>query len=104
FADKVTIVHRSENFRASEGMLERARQDEKIEFLPNTVIEQINGTEVNGTDQVSGVTLRDTVSGSTWERPIDGVFVAIGSDPRTHLVHGKLELTSEGTIAVDGRS
>jgi thioredoxin reductase (NADPH) len=104
FADKVTIVHRSEHFRASEVMLERARENEKIEFLPNTVIEQINGTEVNGTNQVSGVTLRDTVSGSTWEMPIDGVFVAIGSDPRTHLVHGKLELTSEGTIAVDGRS
>jgi thioredoxin reductase (NADPH) len=104
FADKVTIVHRSESFRASEVMLERARQDEKIEFLPNTVIEEINGTEVNGTSQVSGVTLRDTVSGSTWEMPVDGVFVAIGSDPRTHLVHGKLELTSEGTIAVDGRS
>ena len=85
-------------------MLERARQDEKIEFLTNAVVEQINGTEVNGTQQVSGVTLRDTISGSTWEMPIDGVFVAIGSDPRTHLVHGKLDLTAEGTIAVDGRS
>ena len=104
FADKVTIVHRSEHFRASEVMLERARQDEKIEFLTNAVVEQINGTEVNGTQQVSGVTLRDTISGSTWEMPIDGVFVAIGSDPRTHLVHGKLDLTAEGTIAVDGRS
>ncbi|MCH1881595.1 thioredoxin-disulfide reductase [Agrococcus sp. ARC_14] len=104
FADKVTIVHRSESFRASEVMLERARQDEKIEFLMNAVVEEINGTEINGTDQVSGVTLRDTASGSTWEMPIDGVFVAIGSDPRTHLVHGKLDFTSEGTIAVDGRS
>ena len=103
FADKVTIVHRSEHFRASEVMLERARQDEKIEFLTNAVVEQINGTEVSGTQQVSGVTLRDTISGSTWEMPIDGVFVAIGSDPRTHLVHGKLDLTAEGTIAVDGR-
>ncbi|SDS09307.1 thioredoxin-disulfide reductase [Agrococcus carbonis] len=104
FADKVTIVHRSEAFRASEVMLQRARDDEKIEFLTNTVVEEINGTEVNGTNQVSSVTLRDTVSGSTWEMPIDGVFVAIGSDPRTHLVHGKLELTPEGTIAVEGRS
>ncbi|GEK80842.1 thioredoxin-disulfide reductase [Agrococcus baldri] len=104
FADKVTIVHRSETFRASAAMLERAEQDEKIEFLTNAVVEQINGTEVNGTNQVSGVTLRDTITGSTWEMPIDGVFVAIGSDPRTHLVHGKLELTAEGTIAVEGRS
>ena len=104
FADKVTIVHRSESFRASEVMLERARDDEKIEFRMNAVVEQINGTPVNGTDQVSSVTLRDTVSGQTWEMPVDGVFVAIGSDPRTHLVHGKLDLTAEGTIAVEGRT
>ncbi|WP_347755132.1 thioredoxin-disulfide reductase [Agrococcus sp. ProA11] len=104
FADKVTIIHRSEHFRASEVMLDRARNDEKIEFLTNIVVEQINGTETNGTQQVSGVTLRDSITGQTWEMPIDGVFVAIGSDPRTHLVHGKLDLTSDGTIAVEGRS
>jgi thioredoxin reductase (NADPH) len=104
FADKVTIVHRSESFRASEVMLDRARADEKIDFLMNAVVEEINGAESNGTQQVSGVTLRDTTSGQTWEMPVDGVFVAIGSDPRTHLVHGKLDLTPEGTIAVEGRS
>ena len=104
FADKVTIVHRSETFRASQVMLDRARADEKIEFLTNATIDEITGTESNGTEQVSGVILRDTVSGRTWSMPIDGVFVAIGSDPRTHLVHGKLELTDEGTIAVEGRS
>lgn len=104
FADKVTIVHRSEHFRASEVMLDRARQDEKIEFLTNVVVEEINGTETNGIQQVSGITLRDSNSGQTWQMPIDGVFVAIGSDPRTHLVHGKLDLTSDGTIAVEGRS
>ncbi|WP_425845073.1 thioredoxin-disulfide reductase [Agrococcus sp. TSP3-2-1] len=104
FADKVTIVHRSESFRASQVMLDRARADEKIEFLTNATIDEITGTESNGTEQVSGVTLRDTVSGRTWSMPIDGVFVAIGSDPRTHLVHGKLDLTDEGTIAVEGRS
>ncbi|MCR8669746.1 thioredoxin-disulfide reductase [Agrococcus sp. HG114] len=104
FADKVTIVHRSESFRASQVMLDRARADEKIEFLTNAVIEEITGTEVNGTEQVGAVRLRDTTSGETWSMPIDGVFVAIGSDPRTHLVHGKLDLTDEGTIAVEGRS
>lgn len=104
FADKVTIVHRSEHFRASEVMLERSRANEKIEFIMNAVVEEIVGTESNGTEQVSSVTLRDTTSGHTWSMPIDGVFVAIGSDPRTHLVHGKLDLTTEGTIAVEGRS
>jgi thioredoxin reductase (NADPH) len=53
---------------------------------------------------VSGVTLRSTVDGSTRDLAIDGLFVAIGNDPRTHLVHDKLELTPEGTIRVDGRS
>ncbi len=99
FAEKVTIVHRSDRFRASEVMLERSRANEKIEFLMNAVVESIEGDE-----QVTAVTLRDTLSGRSWEMPIDGVFVAIGSDPRTHLVHTKLMLTAEGTIAVDGRS
>jgi thioredoxin reductase (NADPH) len=99
FADKVTIVHRSETFRASEVMLDRSRANEKIEFVTNALVETIEGDA-----QVSAVTLRDRVTGETRRMPIDGVFVAIGSDPRTHLVHGKLELTAEGTIAVAGRS
>ncbi|GAA3591970.1 thioredoxin-disulfide reductase [Agrococcus terreus] len=104
FADHVTIVHRSETFRASAAMLERAEQDPKISFLTNATLDEILGTEINGTEQVTGVVLRDTVSGETRTMPVDGVFVAIGSDPRTHLIHGKLELTADGTIAVDGRS
>ena len=104
FADKVSIVHRSDRFRASEVMLDRARQNAKIEFITAAAVATIIGTPVNGTEQVTAVTLRDTVTGETRTMPIDGVFVAIGSDPRTHLVHGKLELTDEGTIAVDGRS
>ena len=54
--------------------------------------------------KVTGVTLRDTVTGEDRELALEGLFIAIGNDPRTHLVHGKLELTGEGTIAVDGRS
>ena len=61
-------------------------------------------TDVLGDDAVSGLLLRDTVDGSTRELPVTGVFVAIGNDPRTHLVHEKLDLTPEGTIWVDGRS
>jgi len=99
FADKVTIVHRSETFRASEVMLDRSRANEKIDFITNAFVESIEGEA-----QVTAVTLRDRITGETRQLPIDGVFVAIGSDPRTHLVHGKLELTAEGTIAVGGRS
>ncbi|MFC7431730.1 MULTISPECIES: thioredoxin-disulfide reductase [unclassified Agrococcus] len=99
FAATVTIVHRSETFRASAAMLDRAEADPKISFVTNAVV-----TDILGDTSVTGVALRDSVTGEERELPVDGVFVAIGSDPRTHLVHGKLELTTEGTIAVDGRS
>ena len=80
-------------------MQERAFANEKIEFVWNSEV-----VDILGEDAVTGVVLRSTVDGSTRELPLDGVFVAIGNDPRTHLVHGKLDLTPEGTIWVDGRS
>ncbi len=99
FADKVYIIHRSETLRASEIMQERAFDNPKIEFLYNKTVEKVEGGA-----SVASVTLRDTIDGSETTLELDGLFVAIGSDPRTHLVHGKLELTPEGTIWVDGRS
>ena len=99
FADKVYIIHRSENIRASAVMKERAEQDPKIEFILNATVAQVYGD-----DLVSGVGLVDTISGDERTLDISGLFIAIGSDPRTHVVHGQLELTSEGTIKVDGRS
>ncbi|MGV3732129.1 MAG: thioredoxin-disulfide reductase [Microcella sp.] len=99
FADKVYIVHRSETFRASAAMLDRARADEKIEFITNARVEHIYGA-----DLVSGIGLVDTETGEERTLDVQGVFVAIGAVPRTHLVHGVLELTEQGTIAVDGRS
>ncbi len=99
FADKVYIVHRSETFRASAAMLDRARADEKIEFITNARVEHIYGA-----DLVSGIGLVDTETGEERTLDVQGVFIAIGADPRTHLVHGVLELTEQGTIAVDGRS
>lgn len=99
FASKVYIIHRSETFRASEIMLDRARQNPKIEFLMNTVIEKLEGE-----DLLTGLILRHTVDGSESTLDVNGLFIAIGSDPRVHLVHGQLELTDEGTIKVDGRS
>jgi len=99
FASKVYIIHRSENLRASEIMQDRARENPKIEFVLNKVIEKIEGE-----DAVTHVMLRDTVDQSESRLDLSGVFIAVGSDPRVHLVHGQLELTSEGTIKVDGRS
>ncbi len=99
FADKVYLIHRSERFRASKVMLERAEQDPKIEFVMNTEVAAINGD-----DALRSLTLRNTGTGAESELEVSGLFIAIGSDPRTHLVHGKIDLTSAGTIAVDGRS
>jgi len=99
FASKVYVIHRKDSLRASKIMQERAFANDKIEFIWNSAVE-----EVLGEDATTGVLLRNTVGGTTSELPVDGLFIAIGNDPRTHLVHGKLDLTTEGTIWVDGRS
>jgi thioredoxin reductase (NADPH) len=99
FADKVYIIHRSENLRASAAMQERARNDPKIEFIFNATVEHIYGD-----DLVTGIGLVDTVSGDERTLDVSGLFIAIGSDPRTHIVHGQLELTDQGTIKVEGRT
>lgn len=99
FADKVYVIHRREELKASKIMQQRAFDNEKIEFIWNSEVAAIHGES-----QLSGVTLRDTVDGSERELALEGLFIAIGNDPRTHLVHGKLDLTEEGTIAVQGRS
>jgi thioredoxin reductase (NADPH) len=99
FADKVYVIHRKDSLRASKIMQDRAMNDPKIEFVWNAGI-----TALHGDTALTGVTLTDTVDGSVRELDLDGLFIAIGNDPRTHLVHNKLDLTPEGTIAVKGRS
>jgi thioredoxin reductase (NADPH) len=99
FADKVYVIHRSGSLRASKAMQDRAFSDPKIEFLWNKQVAHIYGDTL-----VTGVGLIDTVDGTESTVELSGLFIAIGADPRTHLVHGQLDLTSAGTIAVDGRS
>ncbi|CAN5538187.1 thioredoxin-disulfide reductase [soil metagenome] len=99
FADKVYLVHRRDSLRASAAMQDRAFADPKIEFVWNSEVAHIYGDE-----KVAGIGLVDTKTGAETTLDVTGLFVAIGSDPRTHLVHGQLELNPDGTIAVDGRS
>ncbi|AZS38696.1 Thioredoxin reductase [Microbacterium lemovicicum] len=99
FASKVYIIHRKDSLRASKIMQERAFANEKIEFVWNSQV-----VDVLGDGALTGVVLEDTVDGSRRELALDGLFIAIGNDPRTHLVHDKLDLTPDGTIWVDGRS
>jgi len=93
FASKVTVVHRRDEFRASPIMLDRARQNEKIDFITNAVVEDISGD-----GKVESVTLRDTETGRTWEHPVAGVFVAIGHDPNTKLFVDQLDHDAAGYL------
>ena len=99
FADKVYVIHRRDSLRASKIMQERAFANDKIEFVWNSEVVGINGDE-----QVRSITLRNLETDEQSELEIQGLFIAIGNDPRVHLVHGQLDLTSDGTIAVAGRS
>ncbi|NEM91770.1 thioredoxin-disulfide reductase [Galbitalea soli] len=99
FADTVHLIHRGDSLRASKVMQERAFNDPKIQIHYNTRVERIYGDEL-----VTGLGLIDTVTGAETTLDVSGLFIAIGADPRTHLVHGQLDLTTFGTIAVDGRS
>ena len=93
FADKVTVVHRREDFRASPIMLDRARANEKIEWVTNAVVD-----EVLGENGVTGVRTRDVNTEEVSEIPADGLFVAIGHDPSTELFVGQLDMDEQGYL------
>jgi thioredoxin reductase (NADPH) len=95
FAEKVTIVHRRDTFKASKIMQERALANPKIEVIWNAEVAEILGVEAG---QVQGVKLKDTVTGELREMPIDGVFAAIGHEPNTQLFKGILDLDEKGYI------
>jgi thioredoxin reductase (NADPH) len=95
FASKVTIVHRRDEFRASPIMLDRARANEKIDFVTNAVVDEVLGGE-NG--QVSGVRLRDVRTDETRILEAEGLFVAIGHDPNTKLFLDQLDHDAAGYL------
>ena len=93
FASKVTVVHRRDEFRASKIMAERVLAHPKITVRWNAVVE-----EVLGDDSVTGIRLRDTVTGESDHLAVDGVFVAIGHTPNTGVFAGQLELDGRGYL------
>ncbi len=99
FASKVYVIHRKDSLRASKIMQDRAMANPKIEFIWNTEV-----TELLGEVKLEGVGLRNTVTGETSKMDLDGLFIAIGNDPRIWLVENQLELTEDRFIKVDGRS
>jgi thioredoxin reductase (NADPH) len=95
FANRVTVIHRRDKFRASKIMQERARKNEKITFIMDSVVEEIMGGEA-GT--VTGVKIRNVKTQQVQEKKCDGVFIAIGHSPNTQLFAGQLELDGRGYI------
>jgi thioredoxin reductase (NADPH) len=99
FASKVTVVHRRENFRASPIMVDRARSNDKIDFLLDSVVEEVLGEET-----VTGVVVRNLKTNERTELSADGFFVAIGHDPNTELFRGQLDMDEAGYIETKGKT
>ena len=99
FASKVYLIHRRDSFKASKIMQERALANPKIEVIWNTEV-----AELLGEGKLTGVTTRNLVDGTEKQLDLDGLFIAIGNDPRVWLVENQVELTSDKFIKIDGRS
>jgi thioredoxin reductase (NADPH) len=94
FATKVTIIHRRDELRASKIMQDRARANEKISFLWDTVVDEVGGSD----GAVTGLKLKNVKTGEASDFKTDGLFIAIGHDPNTQLFKGQLELDDNGYI------
>lgn len=99
FASKVYIIHRRDSLKASKIMQQRAFDNPKIEFIWNSAV-----AELKGEGKLEGVVLENTVNGEKSDLALDGLFIAIGNDPRVWLVENQVELTEERFIKVEGRS
>jgi thioredoxin reductase (NADPH) len=96
YATRVTVIHRRDELRASKIMQDRALHHEKIEFLWNSVVEEVCGDEF-----LTGARVKDLVTGETRELPVEALFVAIGHQPNTELLRGQLELDGVGYVKVE---
>lgn len=98
FGSSVTLIHRRNEFRASKIMVDRAKENEKIKFITNSVVDEVHGNDVEATS----LTVRNVITGETQEVESAGLFVAIGHTPATKFLNGQLKLNEDGTIVVDG--
>ncbi len=99
FASKVYVIHRRDSLKASKIMQQRSFDNPKIEFIWNSAV-----AELQGDAKLTGVVLEDTQTGEKKGLALDGLFIAIGNDPRVWLVENQVELTPERFIKVEGRS
>ena len=96
FAKSVTLIHRRDELRGSKIMIDRAKADPKIRFAWNSTVSDLKGEAT-----LSALVLTDTVTGETSELPVQGLFVAIGHDPRSEVVRGQVEVDAAGYVMVD---
>jgi thioredoxin reductase (NADPH) len=101
FADKVTIVNRRDEFRASKIMLERAKAIDNIEFKTPYVVEEFVAGEGGA---LGHARLRNVETGEEEDLPMDGAFIAIGHEPQSHIVQGQVDVDDEGYVITEGRS
>lgn len=101
FAKNVDLVHRRKEFRASKIMQERAIKNDKLNFIFDTVVEEIHDPIKN---EVTGVTLKNVKSGETLEKEVDGVFVAIGHKPNTQIFKGQIDIDDVGYVKTTKRT
>ena len=99
FASKVYIIHRRDSLKASKIMQQRSFDNPKIEFIWNSAV-----AELKGDAKLEGVVLEDTQTGEKTELELEGLFIAIGNDPRVDLVENQVELTPDRFIKVEGRT
>jgi thioredoxin reductase (NADPH) len=99
FASKVYVIHRRDSLKASKIMQKRSFDNPKIEFIWNSAV-----SELKGDAKLTGVVLENTQTGEKSDLDLDGLFIAIGNDPRVWLVENQVELTAERFIKVEGRS
>ncbi|UQA84551.1 thioredoxin-disulfide reductase [Gardnerella vaginalis] len=100
FGSSVTLIHRRDSFRASKIMIDRARKNEKIKFVLNSVVQSINGSN----EDAQSVTVKNIVTGETQDIEASGIFVAIGHLPSTSFLNNSIALNEDGTISVQGAS
>lgn len=100
FGSSVTLIHRRNSFRASKIMIDRARKNEKIKFVLNSVVQSINGSN----EDAQSVTVKNVVTGETQDIEASGIFVAIGHLPSTSFLNNSIALNEDGTISVQGAS
>jgi thioredoxin reductase (NADPH) len=104
FATKVTIIHRRDSLRASKTMQDRARNNPKIAFAWDSVVEEILGKNENGRKSVTGVRLRNVKTGALSDLALEGIFMGIGHQPNTSLFAGQLDMDPTGYLLTKGRS